>query len=242
MPPPQITKTQPSKNSILLEWSLSDAPSYLQVQVNLQAPVNLPASQTSYTVTGLLPGTTYSCAVCSGYDDEGLECSQPVSVTTLGGSTTPPIKIKITGTQAYPNHLVASSEGPPGIQSSGVDVSWASSVRVSMVNPEADDTSGHLVTAINAGGSDFPASSGTVRGLAVDAGAYLIKIRGAVSFNDISETWNWTEFSSSVQVTVPNNTHSLREFLLASGVAGDQGVRRFFPAQSTVSLKNIMGV
>jgi len=171
MPPPTITKAQASQNSITLEWTLSDNPDSLQVQVVPQGGTgfalfdNISPTHKTYTFSTLgaggfplQPGETYECNVCSVYARPGTRlCSSGVPVTMPGGGGGGAPEIHITGVQAYPKHLrmVGSFWA---VTDNGINISWVSSVPVIGLNVELDSTSGNFVKAENFGGLTGPVS------------------------------------------------------------------------------------
>jgi hypothetical protein len=199
------------------------------------------------TFVNLKSDTTYFYQVCTDtFTDVGedFSCSAPNEYSGHTAATAPPpppplpgkATMQITGVQAYPNHA-AIVGGRWTVVPNGATVQWVSSAPISQFNIEVDNPSGAFVTGLNGSGSDFPKSSGsTTIGPRPTGAIYLAKIRG-----QISGTANWTDFSSPVQFTAPNDANSLRRFLMASGVTGSNGIRGFLGG-GTAGLRSAMGV
>jgi hypothetical protein len=200
------------------------------------------------TFVNLKSDTTYFYQVCTDtFTDVGedFSCSAPNAYSghTAAASPPPPpprppgkATMQIMGIQAYPNH-VALVGGRWTVVPNGATVQWVSSAPISQFDIEVDNPSGAFVTGLNGSGSDFPKSGGsTTIGPRPTGATYLAKIRG-----QISGTANWTDFSSPVQFTAPNNTNSLHRFLMASGITGSTGIRGFLGG-GTAGLRSAMGV
>ena len=190
--------------------------------------------------TGLQPGTLFTYQVCCEYSDQTL-CGT-VAQRTSGSPPPPPPPatptITITEAQAFPALLVKEGNKRRP-KDNGISISWAASTPVTGINVEM--VSGNQQLGVNLGGDGANGTSGSIFVNPPKPGlTYEVTIKGQLPGVPSQLTLTFTA-SSSVQVVDPDNFHSLRAFLSASGIDPSKGIRNLL-ISIPVSFRSIMGI
>jgi hypothetical protein len=203
----------------------------------------LTPTQSSFTFLRLNPNTTYYYMWCEDYLTDAGEDSNCSSWNAYSGTTkasspppppTQPVTVQITGVQTFPKGLYFDGDQWVS-RDNGFNLSWASTGNVGGIDVRLESESGAPISGLNYGGVGAEGTSGTVLDFTVPAPGttYLVKVSGELPS---------TDFSPAYRFVSAKNFSSMRGFLRASGVSGNNGIQQFFPKGSPVSLKTVMGV
>jgi hypothetical protein len=200
-------------------------------------PVNQPYLGGPTTVTFIDKTSVQMTASSSGFNSQILTvtCGQYTQFELTQSAPPPPATtVQITSVQAYPKHL--ESRGSWVVTDNAINVSWTATGQVDGLYVELD-SSGNRVEGRNFSGTGASGTSGTINDIAVPTpgATYTVWIRGFQSGRQ-------TAPSAAVTFTAAVNFRSLKDFLKYSGVSGNSGIRRFFPAHAQINLRAVTGV
>jgi hypothetical protein len=192
----------------------------------------LAAGDTNGTQIALFKVSGTSTSLLGNVDAQ-LPSIETIAVVDFSKTSPPtPPTIEITEAKAS-TALLIERNGKWAPQPNGINISWQSTKTITGIDIEM--FSGAITRNVTDTGPSFPAGSGkNFISVPIAGLVYNVKVRGHIASAS-------TPYSQTIKVDDPENLHSLRAFLVTSGIDPTKGIRKLLSILP-ISFRNAMGI